>query len=61
MMNDDAPKLPSAEEALKLMVDTYMHMAEHASDIAYARKAMYDAYVAEGFPPLMALELCKGL
>lgn len=38
-----------------------MEMAEHAADIAYARKVLYDAYILEGFSEREALELCKML
>lgn len=60
MTENTPPDFPSAEEAIKLMVDTYMLMAQHASDIAYAKRVMFDAYILEGFSPEMALELCKG-
>ncbi|EPR09888.1 hypothetical protein M527_07120 [Sphingobium indicum IP26] len=36
-------------------------MAKHAADIAHARRALYDAYIAEGFSKAQALELCKAL
>ena len=49
----------SAEQAVKLLAESYMRMAEHASDIAYARRSLYEAYLLEGFTPIEALELCK--
>lgn len=56
-MNEE--KMPSAEEAVKMIAESYMHMAEHAFDIAYARRSLYEAYISEGFNPMEALELCK--
>jgi hypothetical protein len=52
-------KEPSADEIVKILTESYMRMAEHASDIAYARRCLYDAYRSEGFDPEEALELCK--
>lgn len=49
----------SAEQAVRLLSESYMRMAEHALDIAYARRTMYEAYLSEGFNPAEALELCK--
>lgn len=49
----------SAEQAVKMIAESYMRMAEHASDIAYARRCLYEAYISEGFNALEALELCK--
>lgn len=55
-MNEE---LPSAEQAINMIAESYMRMAKHATDIAYARRTLYEAYIAEGFNPLEALELCK--
>ena len=52
-------KEPSADEIVKILTESYMRMAEHASDMAYARRCLYDAYRSEGFDPEEALELCK--
>lgn len=52
-------KQPSADEIVKLLTESYMRMAQHASDIAYARRSLYEAYLAEDFTPAEALELCK--
>ena len=52
-------KQPSADEIVKLLAESYMRMAQHASDIAYARRSLYEAYIAEGFTPQESLELCK--
>lgn len=52
-------KQPSAEEIVKLMAESYMRMAQHASDIAYSRRSLYEAYLDEGFTPEESLELCK--
>jgi hypothetical protein len=51
----------SAEEAIKMLAESYMHMAQYAADIAYARRSMYEAYLSEGFSTQEALELCKFL
>lgn len=40
-------------------VESLMQLAEFASDIAYSRRTMYEAYLAEGFDHTQALELCK--
>lgn len=53
--NDD----PSIEEEITMIVESYMRMAEHASDIAYSRRRLYEAYLIEGFTPEESLELCK--
>jgi len=50
---------PSAEEIVQMLAESYMRMAEHAADIAYSRRRLYDAYRSEGFDPQEALELCK--
>ena len=52
-------KQPSADDIVKLLTESYMRMAEHASDIAYARRSLYEAYLLERFTPEEALELCK--
>lgn len=52
-------KQPSAEEIVKLLSESYMRMAQHASDIAYSRRTLYEAYVDEGFTAEESLELCK--
>jgi len=40
-------------------VESLMQLAEFASDIAYSRRTMYEAYLSEGFDHEQALELCK--
>lgn len=35
--------------------------AKHAADIAHARRVLYEAYLAEGFSEVQALDLCKVL
>lgn len=49
------------DEQIRLIAESFMEMAEHAADIAYARKVLYDAYILEGFSEREALELCKML
>ena len=36
-------------------------MADNAAHIAYARRTLYQAYLAEGFTQEEALELCQNL
>ncbi len=55
-MNEEVPNI---QEAITLLVESFGTMAKHAHDIAYARRTMYEAYIAEGFSPQEALELCK--
>ena len=52
-------KQPSADDIVKLLAESYMRMAKHAADIAYSRRSLYNAYMAEGFTAAEALELCK--
>lgn len=51
--------IPSADELIPILIESYMHMASFAADIAYSRRTLYEAYLAEGFEPIQALELCK--
>lgn len=46
-------------EIARLLADTFSNIAACASDLAYARRTLYEAYLAEGFTPEQALELCK--
>jgi len=57
-VSDNEQKI-TVEEAVKRAVETWERLAEHASDIAYARRSLYEAYIAEGFTPSQALDLCK--
>lgn len=58
-MSDNNKPQMTVEEAVRQAVETWERLAEHASDIAYARRCLYQAYIAEGFTPSQALELCK--
>lgn len=57
-MNENE-KIPSPEDAIRLLAESYGRMAHHAHDIAYARRTLYEAYLHEGFDREEALELCK--
>lgn len=59
--NEKDQQKMTVEEAVQQVVETWERMAEHASDIAYARRCLYEAYIFEGFTPSQALELCKGI
>jgi hypothetical protein len=56
-MDEDGMMNP--QEAMRLLAETFREAATHASDMAYARRTMYLAYLSEGFTPQEALELCK--
>jgi hypothetical protein len=56
-MNEDSMMNPN--EAMRLLAETFREAASHSSDIAYARRTMYLAYLSEGFTTQEALELCK--
>jgi hypothetical protein len=49
------------KQAIELLADSFCQLAERASDIAYARRELFEAYLMEGFSPEQALELCKTL
>jgi len=57
-MSEEPIDIPTA---IANLVETLNSMAAHAHDVAYARRTMYLAYLAEGFTPQEALELCKTL
>lgn len=50
---------PGADEVVRLLAESYMLVSQRASDIAYARRTMYEAYMLEGFTAEEALDLCK--
>lgn len=52
-------KLLGADQLIPVLVGSYMHLSEFASDIAYCRRTLYEAYLSEGFEPAQALDLCK--
>jgi hypothetical protein len=59
-MNDPKQDL-TPEESARALVEALHGLVEHAATIAHARRAFYEAYIAEGFTPTEALELCKDL
>lgn len=48
-------------QALQEAAEALHHLVEHSAAIAHAKKAFYDAYIAEGFTKEEALELVKNL
>lgn len=52
---------PTIEQAVAIIAESYMNMAEYAADIAYSRRTLYVAYLSEGFTPEESLELCRSL
>lgn len=64
-MSEDRPTLlPNAERdkaraALEQLKRNLPFLLEHAAIMAGIRRAAFLAYVAEGFTPEQALELCK--
>lgn len=46
-------------ESVRNLVTLWASMAECASDVAHAKRAIFLAYVAEGFTEGQALELVK--
>lgn len=61
-MNDPArverPR-ENVPDAVKSLVSIWSAMAEVAGDVAHAKRAIFLAYVAEGFTEAQALELVK--
>lgn len=53
-MNDD-------EIAYSRAISVIGQLAINAAHIAHARRALYDAYLAEGFNEAQALQLCSRL
>jgi hypothetical protein len=51
-------ELAAAFEQLSLVVGA---ISNNAADIAHARRALYEAYLSEGFDPDQALTLCQKL
>ena len=58
-MNTEVDDFFQEDIVIPPLVDRLMQLAEFASDIAYSRRTLYQAYLAEGFDHAQALELCK--
>ena len=52
---------PSLQEAIARAELVIGLIANNAANIAYARRVLYNAYLAEGFNPEQALILCGRL
>lgn len=50
---------PDPVQAMKDGIRALLVMAESATDIAHAKRNVYDAYISEGFTEAQALELTK--
>lgn len=48
-------------ESVRNLVTVWQGMAEAAADVAHAKRAIFLAYVAEGFTEAQALDLVKTL
>lgn len=48
-------------EIFQEAIDALENLVKHSAAIAHTKKAFYDAYIAEGFTPEQALELCKSV
>lgn len=53
------PTVAELAESTRAMMTIAGVMAEHAADIAHARRVLFQAYLSEGFTEPQALELCK--
>lgn len=70
-MSDEPPEeprvvhIPTAMDKMasdfSVILRLWIQVRENAREIAKTRKALYDAYIAEGFSPAEALELSKSL
>lgn len=65
MSDDKIRAIPTAKDelagALDGMVRLWQEQRRVAAEIAKTRRALYSAYVKEGFTEQQALELCKSL
>lgn len=52
---------PSVTDALDSMFIVIKYLADNAKDIARAKRALFEAYVEEGFTESQAIELVKGM
>jgi hypothetical protein len=59
-LRSERPK-PDLETAALELSRAWQRVAAHASDIAHARRTLYNAYLTEGFSAAEALELIKQL
>lgn len=65
-MSDNIKEIPNTERdqllaGLAQLSRVWSAIVERADEIAAARKAMFDAYVRQGFTESQALDLCRGL
>jgi len=58
IMRGERPR-ENVPEAVRNLVNLWSSLAECASDVAHAKRAIFLAYVAEGFTEPQALELIK--
>lgn len=65
-MSDQVTEIPNPERdqllaGLAQLSRVWLAVVERADEIAGARKAMFDAYVRQGFTEAQALQLCRDL
>lgn len=53
------PTLTEMETAVSAMVLLWQQVAKNSTEIAHAKRTMFNAYIAEGFTEAQAIELVK--